>query len=392
MKVAVNIHCLHPPLTGIGHYACHLLREMLADPRVESLVGLSHSGWHSREEVGNMVAHAQGFPVAASSALPLATVATRLRQLLRRVPGLKRMRARINHARRHKAGRAHRDYVYWEPNYLLLPIDNPAVATVHDISHLRHPEYHPAERLRELARLVDSIDRSRRVITASRFSRGEIAAVLGVPENLIDVVSPAVSDRFRPHRAEARELVRQRYRLPDGYILFCGTLEPRKNVPRLMQAFSRLPAALQYRYPLVLAGGRGWHRGEFEAMLAQLANPNILPLGYVNFDDLPALYSAATIFAYPSLYEGFGMPVLEAMASGTAVVTSRTSSMPEVAAGAALLVEPGDVVAIADALEALLEDADKRDALAQAGLQAAAKRSWQQSYAQLFASLTAAAP
>jgi glycosyltransferase involved in cell wall biosynthesis len=382
MKVAVNIHCLHPPLTGIGHYARHLLQAMLDDPRVEAVVGVSHRGWHSQQEVVDIVTHAQGYqPAGAESALSLA------KRILRRVPGVGRLRARLNYSLQQRQTRQFQDYLYWEPNYLLLPLANRSLTTVHDLSHIRYPEFHPSERLRELAALPRTLERAGGVATVSEFTRAELADVYGLDAAKIAVVSPAVSQRFRPHAPAECEAVRQRLGLPPSYILFAGTLEPRKNLPRLLEAYSALPAQMQAQHKLVLVGGDGWHPEEFEATIKRLDNRNILRLGYVSYEDLPAIFSAATIFAYPSLYEGFGMPVLEAMASGTPVVTSNVASMPEVAAGAALLVDPCCSEELTEQLLMLLEDEQQREHMSGHGLREARRRSWQASYTQLQAAL-----
>jgi len=381
MKVGVNIDCLRPPLTGIGHYARHLIRRLLADPAVESVAGVSRAGWHTREEVSEIVAHARGYGVPKSLS----------RRVRRRVPGVGRLGAKVDCLLRRRRFRRFADHLYWEPNYLLLPLDNPALVTVHDLSHLRHPEFHPERRLRELERLGDSIARAGAVAVVSEFSRREVADLFGLGEDRIALVPPAVGARFFPRPAEASSELRRRYRLPERFVLFVGTMEPRKNLPRLLRAFSRLPQSLRENCPLVLAGGDGWRTGEFDRVLGSLEPGLVRRLGYVGREDLPGLYSAATAFAYPSLYEGFGMPVLEAMASGTPVLTSSVSAMPEVAGGAARLVDPRAVDDIVDGLRELLEDAGGRASMAAAGLRVAARHSWERSYRRLHTALRALA-
>ena len=388
MKVAVNIHCLHPPLTGIGHYARHLLQALLEDSRVESVRGVSHAGWHDQQEVADIVSHARGYqpqqgrrPGHHNRAPALA------RRLLRRVPGVGRWRARINYRLQQRRTRQFDDFVYWEPNYLLLPLANRALTTVHDISHLRYPEFHPPQRLRELRLLPRSLQQARRVATVSEFTRTELVAAFDLRSADIAVISPAVSCRFRPHTEQEITEVRRRYQLPDSYILFAGTVEPRKNLPLLLQAYSALPPQLQAQHKLVLVGSDGWRSQEFEASMTSLNNSNILRLGYVGFEDLPAIFSAATIFAYASLYEGFGMPVLEAMASGTPVVTSSVASMPEVAGGAAVLVDPRCGDELTHRLQLLLQDRQRRTSMSEQGLAVAHTRSWQSSYQNLYAAL-----
>jgi alpha-1,3-rhamnosyl/mannosyltransferase len=379
LKLAVNIHCLHPPLTGIGHYARNLLLQLMQDSRIDELVGVSHSGWHSREELAAMLASSRGYAPGengtVSEGLPL-----RLgRRIAGRLPGMGRLRAWVNHHIHLRERAAHKGFLYWEPNYLLLPIANPALATVHDLSHLRFPQFHPQARLAELRHLPDSLRRARRIATVSEYTRGELAKFFTLDPASIDLVPPAVSPRFRPHSESECAAVRAELNLPERYLLYTGTIEPRKNLPRLLQAYSDLPASMQDRYKLVLAGGDGWHEQQFTEALQGVDARNIVRLGYVHREQLPPLISGATILAYPSIYEGFGMPVLEAMASGTAVLTANAASMPEVSAGAARLVDPLSQEDMRRGLQELLEDESKRRTLCEKGLLVAAGYSWEKS-------------
>jgi alpha-1,3-rhamnosyl/mannosyltransferase len=197
------------------------------------------------------------------------------------------------------------------------------------------------------------------------------------------VVPLAADDRFRPGDAA-------RHPGPDGpFVLVVGTLEPRKNLPRLIEAFAGLDPALRERYRLVLAGANGWQTDETFASIAEHEN-EITTLGYVSDDDLAALYRAAELVCYPSLYEGFGLPVLEAMQSGTAVLTSSTSSMPEVGGDAARYVDPLDVDDIRAGLEQLLADADERERLARLGRERSESFSWERTARETLALLEAA--
>jgi len=242
----------------------------------------------------------------------------------------------------------------------------PLVVTLHDLSFIRHPHL-----LRSGSRLYLTLltrlsaRRACRVIAVSRHTASEASKLLGVPPGLIDVVYHGVSKEFRPLSTEAIEAFRRRQGLPDRYVLYVGTLEPRKNLVRLAEAFARSTAK---EWSLVLAGGTGWGCGELVNQIRALGmGDRVLFPGYVADDDLPFLYNAAEVFAYPSLYEGFGMPVLEAMACGTPVLTSSTSSLPEVAADAAVLVDPGRTDAIAAGLERLCPAPGHAGARAQEG-------------------------
>ena len=368
MRVALNLHCLHPPLTGIGHYAFNLLQQLLDHPAVEEVVGVSHQGWHSRQQLVDLVG--RGY-------LPEPSVTGQA--LLRRVPGAGRLRGWLGRCRSRAAGRRHQDFVYWEPNYLLLPLRNPALATVSDLSHLRYPEFHPPDRIREMRRLPETLSRARALVTVSEFTRRELGSCFDIDPERVGLVPPAVSERFRPCPPDEQRSVRRHYGLPQDYLLHTGTIEPRKNLPRLLAAYGALPPTLQRDCPLVLAGPAGWGMHEFEQRCAGLPTQSVRRLGYVADRHLPALISGATLLVYPSLYEGFGMPVLEAMACGTPVLTSNLASMPEVAAGAAHLVDPFSEEAITTALQTCLTDSARRQDMRRRGLTVAAGHSWQRS-------------
>lgn len=389
MKIAVNIHCLHPPLTGIGHYARNLLLRLREDARVEELVGISNAGWHSQQELFDILSHSRGYElIEQQNSHQLGRrIWNRGRRLLPAIPGAGRARAWLNHRLDARERSSTAQYIYWEPNYLLLPIDNPALVTVHDLSHLRYPEYHPPARIRELERLQDTLAAAAAVAAVSEFTRGEISEHFGLDPNTIAVIPPAVSGVFKPAAEDEIEHLRNRYALPPKFVLFAGTIEPRKNLSRLLQAYCRLPEALQSEYPLILAGGDGWHLEEFEASYRRLDTRHVHRLGYVAREGLPVLISAASLLVYPSIYEGFGMPILEAMACGTAVLTSNVASMPEVAAGAAQLVDPFSVDAIQSGLEQCLLSSTLRDDMCQRGSEVAARHNWHDSADQLVATL-----
>lgn len=179
-------------------------------------------------------------------------------------------------------------------------------------------------------------------------------------------------------KPESEKEVRNKYHLPDRYILFVGTLEPRKNIDGLIRAYANLPVKLKKKYPLVLAGRRGWHTEEIDLAIKQTdSRKSILETGYFAEGDLPALYGMASVFVYPSWYEGFGLPPLEAMGYGVPVICSNTSSLPEVAGDAALKVNPANQRDISSALEKLLTNESLRAKLIEAGENQAKQFSWE---------------
>lgn len=263
----------------------------------------------------------------------------------------------------------------------------PVVVTVHDIAFERYPEFFSPRDLRILKRLVPlSARRAARVITVSQHARQELLDCYGLPPERVVVTYEAAAEHFRPVTDPAElAAVRRRYGIGDRpYVLALGNLQPRKNMVRLVEAFRRLTAGERAAGRnasdaplLVIAGKAQWRESEiFRAVeAAGLADRVVFP-GYVADADLSALYSGAVAFVYPSLYEGFGLPPLEAMACGTAVICSNAASLPEVVGDAALTFAPTDVEALAQALADVLSNPGLREDLRQRGLQRAAQFSW----------------
>ena len=223
-----------------------------------------------------------------------------------------------------------------------------------------------------------SLRRATHLITDAESVRQELIQRIGWPADRVTAVPLGVDVAFRPRDMAQLEPLMQRLGLRlNEYSLFVGTIEPRKNVDRLLSAYEALPAKLRRSFPLVLAGERGWRSAEVHARIARAESAGWLRyLAFVPEDELPKLYAGARLFVYPSLYEGFGLPVLEAMASGTAVITSNVASLPEVVGDAAMLVDPKDIDQLAHALQELLQDDQKRANAGAAGLARAASFTW----------------
>lgn len=304
---------------------------------------------------------------AARSVLPRDTVG-RARALASGLPGVAAARAlqvrrRLDQAAAEIAARTGKPVLYHEMNTIVRPFSGPTVVTVHDLSWRVDRRLHTTERVAWLERgLRRTLRQATQFISVSEFTASEMVRLLGVDRSRIDVVPPGRSEQFRPMDAAAAAPVLARYGLVDrGYVLSVSTLEPRKNFDRLLAAHASLPPDLRTRAPLVIAGGRGWGVTLANAAAERAQRSGELKLlGFVPDADLVALYARAAMCAYPSLYEGFGLPVIEAMACAVPVVTSETTALRETAGDAALLVDPLDVDAIADALRRVLEN----DALA----------------------------
>lgn len=270
--------------------------------------------------------------------------------------------------------------IFHSPDFALPPLRQArGVVTVHDLSFLRLPE-HADPGLRDYLRrtVPRSVERAARVLADSESTRRDLVDLLGVPEEKICVVPAGVEPRFRPVRDTVRlSAVRSRYDLPQWFILSVGTLEPRKNLARLIAAYAQLRRQTGLPHALVIAGREGWlYQGIYEQVAKEGLAEHVRFTGFVADDDLPALYTLADLLAFPSLYEGFGLPPLEAMACGTPVVASNNSSLPEAVGAAALLVEAEDGEALADAMARVLGNANLRVRLADLGRAQAARFTW----------------
>jgi len=279
--------------------------------------------------------------------------------------------------------------LYHSPDFTLPPTRprTRTLLTVHDLSFERDPDSADDHLRAFLSRVVPrSVARADHVLADSQATKEDLIELWGTRADKVTVLYCGVDARFRPVTdAAALAAVRARYGLGQGpFILSVSTLQPRKNYRRLVQAFAPLAA----RYPelnLVIGGGKGWRYDEILAEPERLGiGGRVLFPGFIAEDDLPALYSAAEVMAYPSLYEGFGLPVLEAMACGTPVVASNRSSLPEVTADAGLQVDPLDIDALTEGLAALVEDTALRHDLATRGLAWARQFSWDRAARQLF--------
>jgi glycosyltransferase involved in cell wall biosynthesis len=255
----------------------------------------------------------------------------------------------------------------------------PSVVSFMDLSFLRFPRaFNRGNRLYLTTMARVAARRADHLLAISEHTRQDLIHLLGARPDRVTVTYCGVDAAFRPLPEAEVAAFRARRELPAEFILYLGTLEPRKNVPRLLDAYARLRQRGTVP-PLVLAGGRGWGDHPIDARVEALGlTDSVRFLGYVPTAELPLCYNAASVFVYPSLYEGFGLPPLEALACGTPVVASNASSLPEALGDAALLVDPRDVVALADALDAALGDAALRDRLRAAGPAQARRFSWRQ--------------
>jgi glycosyltransferase involved in cell wall biosynthesis len=263
--------------------------------------------------------------------------------------------------------------------HLLLPAqDMPTVLTVHDLIFERLPGHHKPLNRWYLHRTMPLFcRRATHIIAVSEHTRRDLIEVYGITPEKITVIPEAADARFGPVTEEALDLARVSYGLPERYLLCVGTIEPRKNLERLLAAWEPLYLAREAP-PLVIVGRRGWlNEGFFAALERSPARDGVIFPGWMQDGDLPAVYAAAQLFIFPSIYEGFGLPVLEAMACGAPVVCSNATSIPEVAGDAALLFDPFEPDAIRETMRTALADDALRESLRQRGYRRAAKFSWE---------------
>ncbi len=361
MRIAFNATALLSPLTGIGQYAFELAQRLRADASLAPYFFYAN-GW-SRE--------------VRSAPLPAARVV---------LPLIRRFLPNSYAISRHVQGeyfkhgvRQHKPDVYHEPNFLPFEFEGPTVTTVHDLSWIRHPEAHPKERVKAMNRYFEPcLRRSDLVLTDSEFVRQEVIEMFRVAPDRIRAIGLGASAVFRPMQAMQTQPLMQRLGLTHGcYLLAVGTLEPRKNLASAIRAYAGLPLAMQERVPLVLAGMKGWHTDALEREMAPLVQSGRLRVtGYLEREDLAALTAGATAMVYPSLYEGFGLPPLEAMACGVPAIVSRGGSLPEVVGDAGMQVESKDIDGLREAIRRMIEDVAMRQTFREKALVRATHFSW----------------
>ncbi len=373
MRVIINRQVTAGRPTGVGLYTASLVRALRRLPGLEVerfpprwLMNLAALGRRARS------LSASAHPGRGGSA-GAASWRHRLMGLLRRGGDsllLGRFRAACVRTR---------PDLYHEPNFIPLPSDLPTVATVHDLSPLLHPEWHPADRAALYERRFrDGLRQCAHVLADSECVRQEIIRTLGLPPERVTRAYLGIHPRMRPLPEEE---VRHRLRaagLPPRYLLFLGTIEPRKNVLRLLRVYCSLPAAVRSRWPLLLVGGWGWNAGDVaEYLHGEARHRGVMHLGYLDDAQLPLLYNGARALAFPSLYEGFGLPPLEMLACGGAVLASTAGAVVETAGTAAHLIPAEDEDGWREALLRVLTDDEWWQSLRRGAVEAARSYTWE---------------
>lgn len=369
LRIAFNASPLLAPLTGIGNYIVRLGAALAAEQEAD-LWAFYAGPW--RAGPPDVPAHqSRGLlgPAMRGMRRSMATAVPFKREIVRWKNGAAFGRGLWRHA----------IDLYHEPNYVPLCWDVPVVVSIHDLSWIHYPDAHPRDRIRWLERGVPRAVRdAAAIVVDSEYVRDEVLLKLGAASSRVHVAALGVSAEFRPRTADETRSALQALGVTHGeYLLTVGTLEPRKNIRHTIDAHGLLPPHIRDRFPLVIAGASGWGESELKRDLRSLAGSSrVRFVGHVSASHLPALYSGAKAFVFASLYEGFGLPPLEAMASGVPVLVANRGAMPEVAGGAAWMIDPDRPDDTARSIEALLEDSSARDALIERGLARASTLTW----------------
>lgn len=349
LDVTLCVDAIEPQLGGIGRYTWELSQRLPAYPDIKALRYLA------RHRL-----------IDDPSALLRGAKISRGRGILRAV---KRVRAK----------KALRSTIVHGPNYFLPVGTETGVVTVHDLSVFRYPETHPSARVDQFERqFVDSVRRAAHVITDTETVRSELIKMFDIPPAKVTAVALGAASLFRPHKESELGPALRRFGLSaKGYGLSVSALEPRKKLPHLLAAWRRLPRTVREAFPLVLAGGNGWMNEQLHEQIADgLSEGWLAHLGHVRESDLAVLYAGAALFIYPSIYEGFGLPPVEAMASGVPVIVANRSCLPEVCGDAPRYVDPDDDNDFLTAIVECLANSDWQKKAITRGLERAARYTW----------------
>jgi glycosyltransferase involved in cell wall biosynthesis len=355
MRIAFDGTTLRPGRTGVGYYTEHLLQHVARE-----------------QEPGDELVVLSNKPIATSEALPSGV---RTQVASSRWPRMVWMQTYAPRMLR----RLRADVAHFTNGMMPVASPVPTVVTIHDMSLTLYPRFHPPRRILLNRPLVGlAAERAAAVITVSQSARRDILRLYGLAPARVHVVHEAAAPWFKPIvDPQVRARVRRAYGLAERFLLYVGAIEPRKNLPTLIDAFADARRRSGVPHQLVCAGPYGWLCADIEGRVDRLGLTEAVRFtGYVPTADLPVLYSLAEMFVFPSMYEGFGLPVAEAMACGTPVVSGKVPALAEVAGGAAVLVDPLDAVGMADVILELSESPARRAQLSALGLDRSRAFSW----------------
>ena len=361
MRIAINADILQSPRTGIGNYLAGLFGALQARGDIDVALYCKW-GW-----------------TRALPAAPLPGYSRWARLAKAVVPGAYQVRRGLAQHFFSAGVKRIGPVLYHEPSLWPLEFDGPMVMTIHDLTHVRYPDTQPPKRLKEIERrLHKGLARAGRILVDSAFIGQEVIAHFGLAADKVVVAPLACSSIFVPRTAAQTHATLQRLGLKYHRFFLCvGTLEPRKNMVLALRAHARLPQALRQAFPLVLVGMVGWGEHSFSAELALAVRTGYVRLlGYLGQEELAHVTAGARALVFPSIYEGFGLPALEAMASATPVIVSDQASLPEVVGQAGCVVSAFDPIALSQAMQAFIEDEETWMMKQALGLARASQFSW----------------
>ncbi|WP_228346244.1 glycosyltransferase family 4 protein [Venatoribacter cucullus] len=372
VNVILNTEAIRSPLTGIGRYSYELAKALQEHPEIDSLRFFASGRFSEALPVAEVLS---GDSVS-SKEINLGLIKRWVQKSSLAIEVHRRLLGMV----RANGLKGYEDNIYHSPNFFLPRFSGPKVATFHDLSPFTWAHCHEPAKVHYLqTELRNTLQNADRLITDSEYTRQELVSFSGISADRIYAVPLAAAPEFHPRPSAQVQPFLQHYGLSyQGYTLFVGTIEPRKNIITLLQAYEQLPLTVRQRWPLVLTGYHGWNSASIHARIKRAEEHGWAKyLGYLSATDLPYIYAGARLFAFPSHYEGFGLPVLEALCSGVPVVCSNSSSLPEVAGGAGLFHLPEDTDTLQQHLQKALEDQQWRDQAISDGLKHALTFSWQ---------------
>jgi len=371
MKIALDVVTLMQPKTGIGIYTFHLLSEFIKSAPENDYYPYDLL-W--KQPIDRVIRGSKDLSKLFERLHHLSTLPFPFQQILRK--GLCFYTDRFGESFKLKE----MDLFFGPCFKGVFKKDLKTVITIHDLAHEHYPEMVPAHFFHYLKRkLPEDVRKASLIIAVSQSAKNDIVKFLDIPGEKIRVIYNGVDHSFRFIRdSEALEQIKRKYHLPERFILYVGAIQPRKNIAGLIKAYHLLVQKPDFKHHLVIAGGVGWKKGEIYRLVEELdLRKWITFTGAILPADLPILYNLSEAFLFPSFYEGFGLPVLEAMACGVPVVTSNVSALPEVAGDAALYVNPHAVDEMAEGILRILSDEDLRKRCITKGLQQAKLFTWE---------------
>ncbi len=389
MRVLVNGLAAAGPKTGIGHYIAQLLRCLSEQADAEEIDSFPNRWLCQARSLWARVRSRLERGSSQPPVTPIHVSANAVRKLTWRGRAMRSLRASGQWllARNFRAAYQRGGYdLYHEPNFIPLPTDLPTVATLHDLSVLLHPEWHPADRVAHFERRFRrSLKQCVHFLAISESARQEIIQTLHLRPERVTRTYMGIRPGLAPLPEEEVRPILRRLGLPSRYLLYVGTIEPRKNILTLLRAYRGLPAPIRQEYPLVLVGGWGWNSADVAGFLDAKGGPSgVIHLGYVSDGHLAALYNGARSLVFPSLYEGFGLPPVEMLACGGAVIASTAGAVAETVGKQAHLIEPMDIDGWREAMQRVVTDDDWWQQLRRGAVEAARPFTWERCAADTF--------